>query len=163
MHWYIPTNTVDANEGGTFFVNACSSDGQRHTEDPKKITCKVCKAIYRRPRTPIQAAAKVLQQVITEQEEGRKSDFFVTVQCNACPNDVDTFGWYESVEQHHEITKMINLLEHCAFEHVGGAEVLFIRHYTPMSVYELNLAMGKPAMTTHEERWREDENIEAKA
>lgn len=163
MHWYIPTDTVDVNEGGTFYKNACSSDGQRHTEDPKKITCKMCKALYRRPLTPVQAAAKMIQRIVAEQEEGRKSDFQIEVKCNCCESDVDVFGWYESVEVHVDVTRMIHLLEHCAYEHVGGSEVLFIRHYTALSAYELNLALGKPAMTIHEERWREDENIEAKA
>lgn len=155
MHWYIPTENETVNVGGTFFVNACLGEGNRHTEDPKKITCRACKALFEYPRTPGQTAAKLVQHIIDEQEEGRKSDFFVEVSCNGCDYDLDVFGWYESEELHVLVAKMIHFLSHVAYDHAYGTEVRVTRETTPMSVYQLNLGMGKPAQTTHEEKWRE--------
>jgi ribosomal protein S27E len=158
MHWYIPTEVEDANEGGTFFQNACLREG-RHSEDPSKITCKGCAAIYAYPGTPAQMAAKLVQLIVAEQEEGRKSDFSIEVKCNSCESDVDVFGWYESVTQHVEVAKMIHFLGHVAYDHAWGSEVMVIRHYTPIPVYALNFAMGKPAQTDYEASWREREGL----
>ena len=159
MHWYIPTPQEDANEGGTFYTNACHGDGSRHSETPKQVTCRACKALYAHPRTPELAAAKLYGLIIAEQEEGRKSDFSIEVKCNGCDSDLDVFGWYESVSVHNEIARTIHFLEHVAHDHAWGSEVLLVRHYTPVSVYELNYSMGKPAQTLHEEHWRADQGL----
>ena len=154
MHWYIPTETETVGVGGTFFVNACLAEGSRGTEVPKKITCKACKALYAHPRTPGQTAAKLVQTIIAEQENGRQ-EYSVEVKCNSCDFDLDVFGWYESVELHDLVHRMIHFLGHVAYDHTYGADVLLTRQYTLMSVYELNLGLGKPALTMAEDKWRE--------
>jgi hypothetical protein len=154
MHWHIPTELVDATEGGTFWQNACLADGARHTEDPKKITCRACKAIYAQPRNPRQASAKLLSRVFDEQEEGRKSDFQIEVICNSCESDLDVFGWLDGVDYRSMIEAGHHFLEHVAFEHGYGADVLIKRTYTEVSAYELNYAMQKQPATMHEEAWR---------
>jgi len=159
MHWYVPTQSEDANQGGTFYRNACGADGSRHTESPKKVTCRACKALFAHPNTPALSAAKLYVTVVAEQEEGRKSDFSIEVKCNGCDSDLDVFGWYESVEVHTLIARTIHFLEHVAHDHAWGSEVLFRRDYTPFSVYELNYGMGKHPQTLHEEHWREDNGL----
>jgi len=156
MHWYIPTQLEDANVGGTFYVNACLADSVNHTETfDKKVTCKKCRAIYAQPSTPDLMAARVYSQIIAEQWLGREQDFSIEVKCNGCENDLDVFGWYESVSVHNEIARTIHFLNHVAYDHSWGTEVLFRRDYTPFSVYQLNYGMGKIAQTQHEEAWRE--------
>jgi hypothetical protein len=159
MHWSHPTAIENANEGGTFFVNACFADG-RGSETHKAVTCKNCKELLVRPRSSTQIAARLVQTVIELQEEGadRKdyaNFFYVEVSCNACPNDIDVSTWSSSVQLHLLVDQARLFLEHCAFEHMGGAEPMVKRCYSVASAYELNLAMGKPAMTMHEEAWRE--------
>jgi hypothetical protein len=154
MHWNIPTQVEAVTVGGTFYVNACLADSSSHTETMKKVTCKKCKALIERPSTPMTVAAKLIALVIEEQEKGRKLDFSIEVKCNSCENDVDVWGWYESVEMHVCMQKMVHFLDHVAYAHGLGSEVLFVRHYTPMSVYELNYGMGKASGTEHEKRWR---------
>lgn len=159
-HWYIPTQLETPGVGGTFYVNACLADSASHSESPEKATCKNCKAIYAHPHSPDLTAAKVYGIIIREQDLGREQDFSIEVKCNECDYDLDVFGWYESVSVHNEIARTLHFLEHIAHSHAWGTEVLFIRHYTPMSVYELNYGMGKPAQTQHEEAWREREGLE---
>jgi hypothetical protein len=159
MHWSHPTAIEDVHEGGTFYVNACFAGG-RGTETHKAVTCKDCKELLERPRSSTQLAARLVQRVIELQEEGDgKSDYFeqfyVTVTCNACPNDVDVSDWACEVRHHLLVEKARHFLEHCAYEHMGGAEPMIARQSSFASAYELNLAMGKPAMTMHEENWRE--------
>lgn len=159
MHWSHPTAIEDANEGGTFFVNACFAEG-RASETHKAVTCKACKELLARPRTSTQMSARLVQKVIDLQEDGadRKDylDFFyVEVSCNACPADIDVSAWSSSVQLHLLVDMARHFLEHCAFEHMGGAEPVIKRVNAFASAYELNLAMGKPAMTMHEEAWRE--------
>jgi ribosomal protein S27E len=159
MHWYIPTQLEDANEGGTFYVNACLSEGVNHTETAKKVTCKKCKALYAQPNRPDLMAARLYSQIIAEQWLGREQDFSIEVKCNGCETDLDVFGWYESVTVHDQIARCLHFLNHVAYDHAWGTEVLMRRDYTPFSVYEVNYGMGKIAQTQHEEAWREREGL----
>lgn len=159
MHWHIPTQLETPHFGGTFYVNACLAHSDNHTEAPKKITCKKCKAIYAQPHTRELMAARLYSTIIDEQDEGRKSNFSTEVKCNSCDFDLDVFGWNESVTVHNEIARVLHFLEHIAYEHAWGTEVLIRRDYTPFSVYQVNYAMGKPAQTQHEEAWREREGL----
>jgi len=154
MHWYIPTETEAVGVGGTFFANACLAEGSRGTENPKKITCKRCKLIFAHPTTAAQAAAKLVQHVIAEQESGRQ-DYSIEVKCNSCDQDLDVFGWYESVEQHDLVRRAMHFLGHVAYDHAWGADVLLTRMYTFTTAYELNFAMGKATATMNEDNWRE--------
>jgi len=150
MHWSIPSQVEDVNEGGTFYFNACFSDG-KHTETLKKVTCKTCKHRIALPTTTAEAAALIYTRISTMLEDG---DCWATLTCNACPDDVDVSNLlYE--ETHIMMHSLVHFLEHCAFEHIGGAEPIIGRHYAPLSAYQVNLALNKPAMTDHETRWRE--------
>ena len=159
MHWHVPTTLEDANEGGTFYTNACSASGQDHTESGKRVTCKKCKALYQYPNTPELTAAKFYQRIIAEQEEGRTDDFTVEVKCNGCDSDLDVFGWLDEAHAHDLIARTVHFLNHVAHEHAWGSEALIVRYYTPYTAYELNYGMGKPAQTQHEEKWREREGL----
>lgn len=158
-HWYIPTLIEDTREGGAFWTNACLADVSptNRTETPKNITCKKCKAIFAHPHTPQIMAAKLWSQITSEQD---KNEFVIEVRCNACPNDVDVsdFRYGETL---HSMEKILHLLEHCAFEHMGGAEVSFVRVETFASAYELNYSQRKAAMTEHEASWRDRMELDA--
>jgi hypothetical protein len=151
MHWYIPTQVEDVNDGGTFWTNACLAEGSRHTEDPKKVTCRRCKALYEHPTNVSMAAAKLLQAVQAIQEDG---DYLVEVRCNACCLDLDVS--VALIDQSHDMVRHISrFLEHVAFEHMGGADVMLVRVQNFMSAYENNYSVGKIAMTDYEQEWRE--------
>lgn len=150
MHWSIPSQAQDVNEGGTFFFNACLSPGS-HTEVSKKVTCKKCKPLVVTPRTIAQAAAIYLEKINAIQE---KSDFWASLTCNACPQELDVSA-FPAMPTHETVALVVGILEHCAYEHMGGTELILGAHTAPLGVYSVNLAAGKPAMTLHEERWRE--------
>lgn len=152
-HWYIPTPETDAREGGAWWRTAClaaASDISK-TETPKKVTCKQCRELYLFPPTPQIMAAK-LWSIITRIQED--NDYIVEVKCNACVSDIDVSEMlYGDVQDN--LNRIMHLLEHCAFEHMGGAEVMLSRTEAIVSAYELNYAERKDAMTAREEAWRE--------
>jgi hypothetical protein len=152
MHWHIPTQHEDATHGGPLFVNACLATGNSRTETGKKATCKQCKALFAHPPTASIAAAKLRWDIIAIQEENK---FSAQVQCDCCPNDVDVSDFINDPAAHDQIVRLMHLLEHCAYEHIGGAEVHLIRVQNYASAYENNYAVGKPALSMHEEAWRE--------
>ena len=86
--------------------------------------------------------------------------FYVTLTCNACPNDLDVSDWSSRVDLHNLVNDGRHFLEHCAYEHMGGAEPMIRREYSFASAYQLNLAQGKTAMTMHEEAWRERQGVD---
>ncbi len=154
MHWYIPTLSVDVNEGGTFWTNACFGAGGRHTEDLKKVTCKACKALIEHPNAKQIAAALLRQKIVDTMDES--PDFHVTVGCNACDYDADT-SEFTYIHGYDSIAILCDLFDHVAYEHMGGADVRFSVSISTFTAYELNYAMGKAPMTQHESNWRERE------
>lgn len=151
-HWSIPTTLEQAEVGGTFYVNACGSLAtapRAKTEDPKKVTCKLCKEAYKMPRSRQSIAAKVWLQI----EAAKQSDFLVKVCCNACDHELHA---YDLGTNHtfQDLRTIVAFLEHCAYVHMGGSEYVVYVEQSPVSVYELNRAMGKLPMTQHEEDWR---------
>lgn len=157
MHWYIPTPEEDTRQGGAWWTTAClaSASPGNKTETPKKVTCKRCKAIYKHPHTPQIMAAKLWSQITRVQED---NEYTVEVRCNACPDDVDVSEMlYADVQD--SLRRLMHLLEHCAFEHMGGAEVSFIRIETFASAYEVNYSQRKDAMTEYEQGWRDRQEL----
>jgi hypothetical protein len=153
MHWHVPTQDEDRDQTGTFWVNACLQAGNA-TETLKKVTCKPCKALVEYPNTKQLLAARMLNEYLTAAE---KVDYFefgmVSFECNACTQDLDlSDAVYE--HSHLMIKRIIGFLDHCAYAHMGGAEVTKVVKTAMVPAYALNYAVGKQAMTTHEERWR---------
>ena len=60
---------------------------------------------------------------------------------------------------HNSIARLAHFLQHVAHEHTGGSHVNLVRVQDWASAYENNYAVGKPAMTIHEEKWREREEL----
>lgn len=152
MHWKIATAVRDANavDNSAFTFNACMREGNG-TQALKKVTCKTCKPLIDMPRTPEQVAAILYQRVLAETTES----VWVTLECNSCSGDpVDTQEFtYEP--QWLSIGKIVRLLGHVAHDHMLGTEVVLTRHECVFSVYQLNLALSKPAATNHEDAWRQ--------
>lgn len=153
MHWQIATaaRDVNAQDNSAFTINACQREG-KGTQVLKKVTCKTCKPLITQPRTPEQVAAVLYNQALTKTD----NEHWVTIRCNNCEScaEVDSQEFtYEP--QWQSIGRIITLLGHVAYEHAFGTEVRMCVQYAPFSVYELNLAIGKVAQTTHEEKWRE--------
>jgi len=153
MHWYIPTLSIDVNEGGTFWTNACLASGSRHTESPDKVTCKACKALIAHPDTKILAAALLRARIERDQES---RDFQVRVGCNCCDYEADTsdLGY---IHGHDSIAILCDLFDHCGYEHMGGADVTYSLTVEAFTAYELNYAIGKAPMTQSEANWRQRE------
>lgn len=156
-HWSIPTQYEAANGGGTFFVVACGSMSGARNESMKDVTCKKCKALYALPTRPDVAVAKLMHDVVKVQDAESETFQFVEVGCNACDTDLDVSTWRGASfgAIYVEVQKATQFLAHCAYDHIGGAEVNFKIVASIFSAYQLNLAVGKPAMTGMEESWRE--------
>jgi hypothetical protein len=154
MHWFIPTMTEDARQGGAWWTTACLADAApgRTTENPKKITCKRCKAIYANPHTPAIMAARLWQHVTSLQEQNEW--VMIKVECERCESDVDVSEMLYG-DTLASLEKFNHLLEHCAFEHMGGADLQVSRVETWATSYEVNYGMRKDAMTEHEQKWRD--------
>jgi hypothetical protein len=152
MHWQIASAVRDRNavDNSAFTFNACQQSGNS-TQVLKKVTCKVCKPLIAQPRTPEQVAALLYYRAVSETD----NEHWVTFECNGCEcQGVDSQEFtYEP--QWVSIGRLITLLGHAAHDHSMGTEVVLSRHETPLSVYELNLALGVPSRTDHEERWRQ--------
>lgn len=150
MHWQVATAVRDNNalDNRAFVVNACQKEGAS-TQEVKKVTCKVCKPLTKSPRTPEQVAALLYNRVVTE-----KSDFWVTLDCNGCDCDAVDTQEFTYEPQWVSIGRILKLLGHVAHDHALGTELVYSRHEAPWSVYQLNLALGVPSRTQHEENWR---------
>ena len=153
MHWQLATEVRDVNaqDNSAFTMNACGREGNG-TQVIKKITCKSCKPQAASPRTPTQVANLLYQRALAA---NATEDTWATIACNGCTGcaDVDT-SMFEFDAQWVSIGKIISLLGHVAYDHAFGTEIDFVLHTTPFSVYELNFAVGKPAQTEQEDRWR---------
>ena len=158
MHWSIPTQHEDATVGGPLFVNACLADGNSRTETGKKATCKNCKALFQHPPTVQIAAAKLRWDIIAIQEEGK---YYPRLSCDSCVSDVDVSDFINDPNAHDQIARLSHFLEHVAYEHMGGAHVHLVRVQTWATAYDNNYAVGRPATTMHEERWREEHGLVA--
>lgn len=153
-HWHIPTQHVDANEGGTFWENACNVESSNTTETQKKVTCRDCKAILAHPRTAAQAAARLYQRVTLIQDSTESQTFsHVEVACNACGRQEDCSEWRYD-HPHDVLRRIMTFMEHVGFDHMGGSEVEVKVVTDELSAYELNFALQKQPMTMHEEAWR---------
>lgn len=159
MHWHVPTSHEDATEGGTFWTTACLVPGSK-TEDPKKVTCKVCKAYLLHPSTPAMAAARVITKLQAIADADTYNEHVVEVGCGACSMTVDTSAW-EYEPRHDLLQRIMNLFEHIAFEHMMGAELAISVTKFEFSAYELNYAVGKASATMHEQAWRERNDLAA--
>lgn len=153
MHWQIATAVRDMNAADNsvpFTITACRREGAS-TQELKKVTCKVCKPLISQPRSTEQVANVLFARAV----QATDNDHWVTFHCNGCdcsPIDSQEFT-YEP--QWVSIQRLVTLIHHAAHDHYLGTEVCMSVHTTPLSVYELNLAVGKEPGTMHEEKWRE--------
>ena len=157
-HLYIPTVLEDSNEGGTFWTIACMAGSESKTETIKSVTCKDCKKIIEHPSTASQAAALLWLRVTQMQDADSEHNTFFAIRCNACPEELPADSW--QYDQPHEVlARIVSVLEHCAFEHMGGAEATLCTYQTFLAAYEVNYATGKDPMNEYEARWRRNHDL----
>lgn len=149
MHWQLTVNQVNVNTSEPLTINACLHEG-RGTDALKKVTCRTCKEKIAAPATLLQAANLYWHHIERIQE---KSDFHAALVCNACLEEFDAINaQYQDPQE--RIGRLMSFLTHCAYDHSLGAEPMLSAVWAPLSIYELNRAIGKPAATEYEAKWR---------
>lgn len=156
MHWDLASATLSASNGeDTFHFNACLREGAG-TNVLKKVTCRSCAPLVEFPRTPLQAANLLYARMLERSQEVTKSPTFcwVTAQCNACTDREVGLNELTYMPEHQAMSKLMGFFTHCAFDHSLGAEPIVRVDYDGISVYAVNLAMGKDSATEAEASWR---------
>jgi hypothetical protein len=154
MHWDLASATVSAsNEAETFHFNACLREGAA-TSELKKVTCKSCKPLTEFPRTPLQAANLLWTRMRAHHVQDPKSQTFsfVITECNTCTHEMG-LNELSYVPEHQAVNMLMNFLNHCAYEH-GGSEPIIRVDFDGINNFPLALAMGLPARTDAEVKWR---------
>lgn len=156
-HWDLASTSLTVPDlQDTFHFNACLHEGAG-TAELKKVTCKQCRTLTEFPRTPLQAANLLRAKMQERTQEATKSLTFcwVTASCNSCTEHEVGLNDLTYTPEYLAIAKIIGFLQHCAFDHMMGAEPIVRVDYDALPVYSVNMAMGKQAATQAEIAWRE--------
>jgi hypothetical protein len=83
----------------------------------------------------VETVQQVVEQALTDDD---------AVECSWCGMSSNDVG-------------VARVVEHALFDHATRAALDIVRHAELLSGYEMALAAGLPALTGHEELWREEQ------